>query len=410
MKAINPHARAFLLLMAAVSALGALGIDMALPANGSIAASLEVAPERMAWSLSLFLAGFAAAPLLAGPLCDRYGRKPVLLASLGVFSLASIGCALSDDLGTLLAWRLLQGIGGGAGRPVILAVMRDCFEGSEARSKLSFMAALGMLAPLLAPALGSMLIAVANWQMLYMFLGAYGISIGVLLARGFRETLATPLPQLSPKSLVRGYLMALQEPLFIAGTLITSASFASIFAYVSAAPSLFIVDLGLTAQQFGLIFGACSAGLIVGAVSNGRLSARHVDPHKLLLAGAGLAVAGCAGLAACAVVDAPSIWPWLACILPLTMSGGLVSGNATQLALQPFRQQAGTASALLSSLQMAGASLAGALVAGLASFGSGPSMVIVCAACQTLMVAGILWLRAQAPTGQAANISIDSRP
>ncbi|NIE73598.1 multidrug effflux MFS transporter [Pantoea sp. Ap-967] len=409
MKAINPHARAFLVLMAAVSALGALGIDMALPANGSTALALGVAPEAMAWSLSVFLAGFAAAPLLAGPLCDRHGRKPVLLASLVLFSVASIGCALSNNLGTLLAWRLVQGIGGGAGRPVILAIMRDCFQGSEARSKLSFMAALGMLAPLLAPSLGSVLIAFANWQILYVFLGVYGVVIGLLLTRGFRETLATPLPQLSPRSLVSGYAMTLKKPLFLAGTLVTSASFASIFAYVSAAPSLFIGDLGLSPQQFGLIFGACSAGLIVGAISNGRLSARHVDAHKLLLAGAGLAVAGCAGLAVCAAVGATSIWPWLACILPLTMSGGLVSGNATQLALQPFRQHAGTASALMSSLQMAGASLAGALVAGLASFGSGPSMVIACAACQTLMVGGIIWLRAQALCRQTAGVPAESR-
>ncbi|MFJ4348714.1 multidrug effflux MFS transporter [Pseudomonas sp. NPDC089401] len=403
MKAIDPHARAFIILLAAVSALGALGIDMALPANGSTAFALGIAPETMAWSLSVFLAGFATAPLLAGPLCDRYGRKPVLLVSLLLFSVASLGCAGSDSLGTLLAWRLLQGIGGGAGRPVILAIMRDCFEGSAARSKLSFMAALGMLAPLLAPSLGSLLIGVARWQMLYVLLAVYGVVVGLLLARGFTETLASPLPQLGVKRLLGGYAGALREPLFVAGTLVTSASFASIFAYVGAAPSLFIDELGLTPQQFGLAFGACSAGLIVGAVGNGKLSARHVDAHTLLLAGAGLAVTGCAGLALCALFAAESIWPWLASIIALTMSGGLVSGNATQLALQPFRQHAGTASALMSALQMAGASLAGALVAGFAALGSGPSMVIVCAACQAFMVGGIVWLRAQAAQGRTAN-------
>ena len=408
MKAIDPHARAFLILMAAVSALGALGIDMALPANGSTASALGIAPEAMVWSLSVFLAGFAAVPLIAGPLCDRYGRRPVLLVSLVLFSVASLGCALSDSLGTLLSWRLLQGVGGGAGRPVILAIMRDCFQGSEARSKLSFMAALGMLAPLLAPSLGSLLIGFARWQMLYVFLAVYGIVIGLLLARGFKETLKVPLPQLSPRSLAAGYMKALAEPLFLAGTLVTSASFASIFAYVGAAPSLFIDTLGLTPQQFGLTFGACSAGLIVGAVSNGRLSAKHVEAHKLLLAGAGLAVAGCVGLATCALTDARSIWPWLVAILALTMSGGLVSGNATQMALQPFRQHAGTASALMSAMQMAGASLAGALVAALASFGSGLSMVIVCALCQAFMVGGIVWRRAQWPSRESASVAAES--
>ncbi|BDM21311.1 multidrug effflux MFS transporter [Pseudomonas sp. NPDC089428] len=408
MKAIDPHARAFLILLASVSALGALAIDMALPANGSTALALGIAPEAMAWSLSVFLAGFAAAPLLAGPLSDRFGRKPVLLASLALFSVASIGCALSDSLGTLLAWRLLQGIGGGAGRPVILAVMRDCFQGSQARSKLSFMAALGMLAPLLAPGLGAVLIGIASWQMLYVLLAVYGIGIGLLFARGFQETLASPLLQFSPRSLVSGYMMALREPQFLAGTLVTSASFASIFAYVGAAPSLFIDDLGLSPDQFGLTFGACSAGLIVGAVSNGRLSARHVEAHTLLLAGAGLAVAGCAGLAVCAVADARSVWPWLASIIALTMSGGLVSGNATQLALQPFRQHAGSASALMSALQMGGASLAGALVAAVASIGAGPSMVMVCAACQVFMLGGIVWLRAQARHGLAASATAES--
>lgn len=122
---------------------------------------------------------------------------------------------------------------------------------------------------------------------------------------------------------------------------------------------------------------------------------RHVDPHRLLLCGAGLALSGCVGLALCALSDARTVWPWLASVILLTSSGGLVSGNATQLALLPFRQHAGTASALMSALQMGAASLAGALVAALAALGSGASMVIGSAACQVLMVGGIVWLRLQ---------------
>lgn len=392
----NSSSTKLLLVLAAINALGAFGIDMILPAHSETASSLGVEPDRIALIISAFLAGFAISPLITGPCSDRLGRKPVLVAALAAFTIASVLCAISPNFECLILSRFLQGLGGGASRPVLLAIIRDSYKGSEARSKLSFMGAVSMCAPLVAPTLGSLLLIFGSWRIMYLVLSAYGVTCLLMVIRNYRESLAQRLPSLALKTLLAGYLGAAREPQFVAGTIVTSASFGAIFAYVAAAPELFIEGLGLSTHQFGVLFGLCSIGLIVGALANGKLNARRIAPSTLLLGGTLLATTGSGGLAACAYMQVIDVWPWAVAIVFLMASAGIVSGNATQMALVPFKQYAGSASALMSAMQMAVASLSGFFVSALPFEAMGTAMVITCLLFQLLMIGGILWLvRAQ---------------
>jgi DHA1 family bicyclomycin/chloramphenicol resistance-like MFS transporter len=127
---------AFTLLMSFLSALPSFAIDMSLPAITETAAALRVAPAQAGLMMSLFMVGFAVAPLFYGPASDRYGRKPIVVFACMLFVIAGIGCALAQSLPTLLMWRVVQGAGAGASMTIALAIIRDLFEGQAARTKL----------------------------------------------------------------------------------------------------------------------------------------------------------------------------------------------------------------------------------------------------------------------------------
>ncbi|WP_243146759.1 MFS transporter [Scytonema sp. UIC 10036] len=135
---IRPESLGFTILLGALTALPPLSIDMGLPAFPTISASLGASPGAVGLTLSLFMVGFAIAQLAFGPLSDRYGRKPILLIGCGIFALAGAACATTPSIGTLIAWRLVQGAGAGAGMVMTLAIVRDLFEGAAARAQLSY--------------------------------------------------------------------------------------------------------------------------------------------------------------------------------------------------------------------------------------------------------------------------------
>ncbi len=127
----NPHSLLFVIFLASLAALPPLSIDMALPALHGIAATLQTSPGRAGLTLSLFMAGFAVTPLIYGPLSDRFGRRPILLSGLGLFTLGSLACAISPSIFFLLAARLAEGAGAGAGISMAFAIVRDLFAGED---------------------------------------------------------------------------------------------------------------------------------------------------------------------------------------------------------------------------------------------------------------------------------------
>ncbi len=364
MRPIPVDSPRLLVLLGALSAMVALSIDMGLPALPTLAAALH-APQRDATlTLSLFLAGFALAQLGFGPLSDRLGRRPALLAGCVLFSLGSAACALAPGMPTLLAARLLAGCGAGAGMVVVLAVVRDLFEGARARSHLSTLNLIRAIAPIVAPSIGAWMLRLGSWRDIYAVLTGFGCLVTLLAWRGLGESLRQPDPHaLRLRRLMANYRDMLAHPEAFGHAMVNALAFGSLFAYVAGSPLLMTRVLGLSPVQYGIVFACTALGIVGGATTSGHLGRRHVPGHLPL--GVGLC---CALFAACMLVALgwlPRVG--LAEYLPLlvlgTFSYGLLSPNAVHGALHPMPHIAGVAGASLGFVQMATGAAASALVA-----------------------------------------------
>jgi len=185
---IPPASMAFTLLLSRLVALPSFGIDMSLPALTATGAALGVGPEQGGITMSLFMLGFAVAPLIYGPASNRYGRKPVVVFACLLFVIAAIGCALACSLPTLLMWRVVQGAGAGASMTIALAIIRDLFEGRAARTKLSYVAIATTIVPMIAPTAGAALLALGGWRVIHTVLAGIGLLLLLAISLDFAES------------------------------------------------------------------------------------------------------------------------------------------------------------------------------------------------------------------------------
>lgn len=362
---LRPESLAYIVFLSALGGITPLSIDMGLPALGNIGTSLQVTPAAARLTLSFFLAGFAVGPVALGPLSDRFGRRPVLLGGIGLFALAGLGCAFSTSLPVLLFWRLLEGIGAGAGSTLSLAIVRDLFDGATARVRLSYVGTVGTIAPMIAPTLGAIVLAFAGWRSIYGFLALAGFLLLAAIALGFNEThRGMDATALQPRRLVENYARILRNPITLGYTLVGALSFACMFSYITSSPLVMMGVLGVSPTLYGLTFAATALGIMSGGFINGRLSRRRVPAHTLLTIGLTFSVT----TAALLIIVSNSAYVSLATILPLlvlnTFSAGFITPNASQGALHPMPDIAGAASAVLNSTRM----LAGAIAGLLASY------------------------------------------
>ena len=383
---------AFTVLLGFLVALPSFGIDMGLPALTATGAALGVAPAQAGLMMSLFMLGFAVAPLFYGPASDRYGRKPVVVFACTLFIIAGIGCAFARSLSTLLIWRVVQGAGAGASMTIALAIIRDLFEGQAARTRLSYVAIATMIVPMIAPTAGAALLALGGWRVIHAVLAGVGL---VLLAMviGFAESARIdPANRLVPSVIARNYLRVLTHPLCLGYILVNAAAFGALFAYVSGS-SLFLINVvGLRPDQYGLVFAATSLGIMAGALLNGRLSTLGVAPGYPLTIGLVLAVVAAMLLLTMTLAD----WMPLAIVISLlilaTFAFGLIAPNAMQGAMQPLPQIAGAAGAATGCIQMATGAVVSGLVATLYDEHSARSMTALMAVCSLVALISYLLL------------------
>ena len=353
----------FIVLMSLLGAMSALATDISLAAVDPMSRDLHVTPGAVGLALSAFMLAFATSPLFYGPLSDRFGRRPVALVACVIYVVGGIGCIFAQNLPVLLAWRFVQGLGGGA-RPLGLAIIGDHFHGAAAREKMSYVSALSLLAPLLAPSIGALLLGAGSWRMIYVFLTATGAVALLLVWWRLDESLpAERRVSIAPRNIVANYTAVFRNGRSLAFTLIAICMFGVIFGYVSGSPYVMIGAFGLTPAQFGLTFMLNSAGLLVGNLCNARMNARGVVPARLLIIG--LLLVSCDALALLAITLMGN--GHVALFLPflfLCMVGcSMANVNALQLAIEPLLHIAGTASAAVVSAQFAFGALAGYLVA-----------------------------------------------
>lgn len=356
---LNP--RRVALLVAANTALAPFAIDAYLPAIGVLAENINASIHHTELSISMFLFGFAIGQLCFGPLSDRVGRKPVLLRGLVVFMLASLMITTVDSLPSLLVWRFIQALGGGACVVNSAAIVRDCFSGREAAKVMSTMAMIMMLAPLVAPAVGSLLLHIAGWWLIFVFLAAYAGFLLWLLGTRLPETRDTNLPAASPRQVVRNYISVLRHKEGMGYICAVAASFAGLFAFVTASPFLYLDYFSLSPSVYPVVFGV---NVVVIALSN-RVNIhllRKRSPQQNLRLGLTIQLIAALGLVIATALNLASLYVVVPLVMLFTGMIGLITPNAISALLDHFGHISATATALLGGIQFSCGAIAGVLV------------------------------------------------
>jgi MFS transporter, DHA1 family, multidrug resistance protein len=270
---------ALAVLLACLGMLGPFSIDTYLPAFTGIGAAIGATPVEMQQTLSAYLLGFALMNLFHGAFSDSFGRRPVVLWGLAVFTLASIGCALAQHIGALVFFRALQGMSAGAGIVVSRAVIRDMFAPADAQRVMSQVTIYFGIAPAVAPIVGGFLFVHANWHAIFWFLSAVGAVLFVANYHFLPETLHTSFRQpMNARNLFRGYCEMGSSARFMLLVLASGIPFNGMFLYVLSAPVFLGETLGLAPGQFFWLFLITIGGIMGGAWLSGRLAGK-IKPH-----------------------------------------------------------------------------------------------------------------------------------
>ncbi|MFG6136708.1 Bcr/CflA family multidrug efflux MFS transporter [Halomonas sp. B23F22_10] len=355
------NARRVALLVATNTALAPFAIDAYLPAMPALAEAVGASVHHTELSISLFLFGFAIGQLVGGPMSDRLGRRPVLLTGLVIFLLASLMIMRVDSLGELLTWRFVQALGGGACVVNSAAIVRDCFSGREAAKVMSTMAMILMLAPLVAPAVGSGLLYLADWWLIFAFLVVYAAFLLWLMGTRLPETRPPDAPIASAGQVLRNYASVLRHREAMGYVLSVASTFSGMFAFITASPFLYMTHYGVSPAVYPVVFGA---NVVVMALSNRlniRLLGRRTPQQNMRL---GLGVQCCVALALVTLVATgrDSLFTVVPLIMLFMGMVGLITPNAMASLLEHFSHMSATATALLGCIQFTSGALAGVVV------------------------------------------------
>jgi DHA1 family bicyclomycin/chloramphenicol resistance-like MFS transporter len=335
---------------------------MYLPGFPAIAAGLNTDIAHVALSLTSFFIGMSMGQIAYGPVMDRYGRRKPLLIGLLVYIAAALGCAFSPSIHFLILLRLFLALGGCVGIAGSRAVVRDLFSGSEIARVLSMLMMVFGVAPIVAPTIGSLVVATLGWRSIFLILAGIATLIFFAVSRFLPESKgADSSISLRPRKVVLEYLNVYREPTFLRHTLASAAATAGFFSYISGSPFVYMKLFGFTETQFGWIYGANVFGLIIAAQIN-RVWLRRRSSAEVLLVANAAQVCVALMLVTGAHFGFIGTMTTIGLIFCYLFWFGFVSPNVIALALQPFTRNAGSASALIGSIQMAAAALASGLV------------------------------------------------
>lgn len=351
MTAVLARTWSLAILIAALAMIGPFSIDAYLPAFHDIGRDFQAPPIAVQQTLSVYLFAYAFMMLWHGALADALGRRPVVLASLGVYALATLGCAIAGNIETLWLFRGLQGIFAGAGLVIGRAIIRDRFHGAEAQRLMSQITLVFGVAPAVAPVLGGVLLNTFGWRAIFWVLLTLVIALLTWASRRLPETLPRSARQsLLPRYLWRSYVKVLRHPEFLLLGTIPALNFAAFFLYIASAPSFLMDLLGVSSYGFAWLFMPMIAGVMIGAFVSGR-AAGLMPPRRTIGLGYALMFAGVATDLTVALFVPPGV-PWH--VLPImiySMGSSVVMPSATLLLLDLFPTMRGLASSLQGFLQ-----------------------------------------------------------
>jgi DHA1 family bicyclomycin/chloramphenicol resistance-like MFS transporter len=373
-----------------IMALGPLALDMYLPALPALAVEFEAAPARVQQTVSAYLLGMALGQLAMGPLTDRYGRKPPLLAGMSLFVLASVGCALAPGIGSFVVLRFVQALGGSSIMVVVRAVIRDRFDALQSARVLSLMMLVMGAAPILAPALGGWLLVAASWHWIFWLLAVYALGCIAMAFFFLEESHPKHARLVSMGRALGGMLPLARDRRFVGPALVFMFSFGAFFAYLAAAPFVFIRHFGIPAGQFGVYFGVAALGFIAVSQLNRRLVLGR-GPRAVLGWGIALLAAAAGLLLLAALTGLGSFAALFALLVLMVASLGLIASNVSAVAMAPFGDRAGGAASLLGFGQAMTGVVASAAVGWIPASGAVP-MAGVIALCAAVSAAAYLLL------------------
>lgn len=378
------------LVLGLLSAIGPFAIDMYLPALPAIGASLGAQIGAVQMSLTVFFIALAVGQPFYGPISDMVGRKPPLYFGLCLFALASVGCALATDIQTLNVLRFIQGLGAAAGMAIPRAVVRDLHTGTDAARLMSLLMLVFSVSPILAPLAGSGVIALAGWRAVFWAVALAAVAGLALIALSLKETRpAAQRVQSSFGSAMAAYGVLLRDRHYLGLVFIGSFAMAGFFTYLANSSFVMIGHYGLSPTMYSVAFGVNAAAFIGTSQLTATLGERFglVRLVKGAVVGCGAAMVLMFGYF---LLGGDSIWALI--VLYFIASGfmGLVIPTTSVLALEKHGNIAGTASALLGTLQM----LTGAVAMGVVGlFTDGKPLPMVAGMAAGALIAVVLtWM------------------
>ena len=358
----------FLLILSLLMGFASISTDMYLPAMPAMSRALHAAKGMIELTVSGYLIGFSLGQLLWGPISDKYGRKPIIAAGIVLFITGAAGCALSQNIQTMIGWRVVQAIGASSCVSLSRAMVRDIYTGNRAAQMLSILITVMAIAPLLGPFIGGQIIVHSSWQTIFWTL----VCIGIITLVGLCTIPETLPPHRRNKDAVRkaaaNYLQLLRSRSIIAyagsGGFLTGG----VFAYVAGSPNVYIDYFGVPETYYGFFFGSVIAGIMAVNLINSRLVVRY-GFNRMLWAGSLAAMLTSLFTVVIAWSGFGGLWSLAVTIFIFISASGLIQANSLAGAMADHPEKAGAVSSLIGSIQY-GCGIFGSALVGIFADGS----------------------------------------
>jgi DHA1 family bicyclomycin/chloramphenicol resistance-like MFS transporter len=354
-------------LLALTTVATVMGIDGTLAAMPAITAAFGVSREDTQLTLSLFMIGIAVGQLFHGPLSDRVGRRPAILAGILLNVAATVACATATSIEMLMAARFVHGFAAATGWIVSRAVVRDRFERAQSARVISVMMFFHAFAPLTSPILGAELTAHFGWQAMFVFIAVYNAGVAALYFAVFRETIPARNPHaLRIAPMLRSFAEISRSVPFWGYTACSAAAYGFLFSFLGASSHVIITGFGESERAYGIMFAACMTGSMSGTFLGARLVTRW-GPDPLLRFGMALAVCGGIAMAVLSWAGVREAWAVFAPMFFCLTAFALIFPQSVAGALQPFPHIAGAASSFIGFVQQIVGAATGVVVASLSA-------------------------------------------